>query len=112
MKNSPPFKIRKFQPFRNQARTMLGFLNIETPSGIVLYGCKLMIGMKGTVFVSMPAIKRVDDDGRPVLDDRGKPVWDSVVDFRNREARDKFNDGVLDAVRSQYPDAFAELERL
>lgn len=43
----PSTKIRKFTAYRNPAGTLLGFLSIELPSGLIINDAKLMIGQAG-----------------------------------------------------------------
>ena len=99
-------KILSFREFRNPAGTTLGYFDIETPSGMQLFGCKLMTGPKGKRWVAPPSIMRHDKDGHPVLNERGKPAWDPIVDFRDRKARDRFNAMVLAALRAERPELF------
>lgn len=99
-------KITRFREFKNQAGTLLGFFSAEMPSGIVIHGLKLMVGPQGTRFVGMPGEKRRGENDQPVLDDRGKLVYDQVVDFRDRATRDRFNEAVLAALRAKYPSLF------
>jgi hypothetical protein len=50
--NAPGVKIRRFTPYRNAAGTLLGFLSIEMPSGLILNDAKLMIGPAGKRWVA------------------------------------------------------------
>jgi hypothetical protein len=44
--------IRRFQPYRNAAGTVCGFFDVEFASGLVVNGCKLMIGPAGKILGS------------------------------------------------------------
>jgi len=68
-------KVRRWQPFRNEARTMLGFLSVELPSGLVINDAKLMVGPHGPHWIALPATKQLDKDGNPKLDVNGRQVW-------------------------------------
>jgi hypothetical protein len=103
----PAVKIRRWQPHRNTAGTVVGFLSTETPSGLIINDCKLMIGPAGRHWIALPAIKQLDRDGNPKLDANGKQAWSPVVEFANRQARERFQDQVLDALRRQYPEALS-----
>jgi hypothetical protein len=104
----PPLpRIVRWQPYVNPARTMLGFLSAAMPSGMIVNNMKLMVGAKGKPWLAMPSIKRLDRDGNPVLDDRGKPIWDDVVEFADSDARARFQEQVLAALRASHPEAFA-----
>jgi hypothetical protein len=84
---------------------MLGYLDVELPSPMIINGCKLMRGPNGRLWIATPAERQVDRDGNPRLDGGGKPMWSPIVEFANREARERFNELVLDALRHQHPDA-------
>lgn len=90
-------RILSWRPFCNDARTLRGFFSVELPSGLVLHGCKLMVGPKGQPWIAPPATKREVPDG--------KPIWDPIVDFRDRETRDRFTAAVLDALAQAHPEA-------
>jgi hypothetical protein len=53
---------------------MLGFIDAELPSGMIVRSMKLMVGPKGRRWVAMPDEKRLDPEGRPVIAPSGKPV--------------------------------------
>jgi DNA-binding cell septation regulator SpoVG len=99
-------KIIRFTPFRNAAGTMAGFLSIETPCGMVIHGLKVIIGSTGTRWIAMPDAKRRDRDDQLVLDANGKPIWDAVIEFCNRDAGDRFGAMILQALREQHPEVF------
>jgi DNA-binding cell septation regulator SpoVG len=101
-------KISRFREFKNPVGTMLAFFSAELPSGMVLHGLRLMAGPRGRRWIAMPDIKRRDQDDRPVTGEGGKPVYDPVIEFRDRSARDKFSALLLDALRAEHPEAFDE----
>src|SRR6516165_3898193 len=89
-RKAPSARIRRWQPFRNPAGSMRGFVSVELPSGLIVNDVKLMIGPGGKYWIATPAIKRTTEGGEPKFDARGKPVWSPIVEFASREARDKF----------------------
>jgi hypothetical protein len=99
-------KIKKFTPFRNEAGTVLGFLSIQTPSGMIVNDAKLMIGPKGRRWIAMPSLKQLDRDGNPRLDAHRKPMWSPIIEFVDRATADRFGEMILLTLRSQYPDLF------
>jgi hypothetical protein len=108
--DKPPARLAKilsFREYRNPAGTMLGYLDVELPSGMRLYGCKLMVGSKGTRWIATPNLIRRNPDGQPVTNDDGKLIWDPVVDFRDSSARAKFRDVVIAALKAKHPELFA-----
>ena len=88
------------------AKTVLGFIDVELPSGIQILDIRLGIGPKGTPFVMMPAEQQRDREGKPLLD-TGKPRGNSHVDFRSGAVREAFQQRVLEALRARRPEIFA-----
>jgi DNA-binding cell septation regulator SpoVG len=96
-------KILRLTPYRNAAGTMAGFISAGLPSGMVVHGLKLMVGPQGKFWIATPDQKRRDQDDQVVLDARGKAIWDAVIEFRDRNSRDKFNETDLEALRRDIP---------
>jgi hypothetical protein len=99
-------KIRRCTPYQNPARTMLGFISVEMPSGVIYHGLRLMVRPKGERWIAMPNVKRRDDNDRPLLGDNGKPIYDRIIDFRGRATGDRFRDMILGALRLAHPEMF------
>jgi hypothetical protein len=104
-RSGPYAQIRRWQPCRIQAGTQLTFLDIELPSGMIINGCKLMIGPNGKRWIAMPAERQVDRDSHPRLDVNGKQLWSPIVQFVNREAADRVCNLILDALQRQHSGA-------
>jgi hypothetical protein len=102
---SRPAKIRRWKLHRNPAGTMLGFLSIELPSGLIINNLRLMVGPAGKHWIGLPTVKQIDTDGTPKLDENGKPLWSPVVEIPDRHTRERFTALILDAVRRQHPEA-------
>lgn len=104
-RSGPDARIRRWQPYRNSAGTMCGYLDVQLPSGMIVNGCKLMVGPNGKFWVAMPSQKQLDREGRPRLGASGKPTYNQIIEFVDRAAADRFRDLVLDALRREHPDA-------
>jgi len=102
-KPSAGAKILRFTP--HQAGSMLAFLSVELPSGMIVNDLKLMIGPTGKPWLAMPSQKRVDRDGNPVVGPNGKQTYTQTVEFASRSAADRFRHLVLDALRQKHPEA-------
>ena len=102
-KPSAGAKILRFTP--HQAGSMLGFLSVEMPSGLIINDLKLMLGPTGKPWLAMPSQKRVDRDGNPVVGPNGKQTYTQTVEFASRSAADRFRHLVLDALRQKHPEA-------
>ena len=95
------------RPFRNKARTMLAWLEIERPSGEITTGHKVMIGPSGKLWVAGPSYQQINPDGTPRVVD-GKIAWTPIQRFRSPAIRDRFQQHVLAALRRDHPELFGE----
>jgi len=95
----------RFRPFKNQTGTMLGWLRLELPSGLVINAAKLMIGTHGRRWMALPAVPQVRPDGSPRVID-GKKAWHPIVEFQSKAVREKFEAQVLGALRASHPALF------
>ena len=100
---APGAKILRFTP--HQVGSMLAFLSVELPSGMIVNDLKLMIGPTGKPWLAMPSQKQVDRDGNPRLDANGKQTYTQFVEFASRSAADRFRHLVLAALRLEHPEA-------
>jgi hypothetical protein len=73
---APAAKIRRWQPFRNPAGTMLGFLSVALPSGLIINDAKLMLGQAGKHRIALPAVKQLRHEASR------SPRWASTSRFR------------------------------
>jgi DNA-binding cell septation regulator SpoVG len=97
-------RIVKFTPL-SSAGAALAFLDVETPSGLIIRDSKLMRGQNGDHWLAMPSQKRLDRDGNSVVGQNGKALYQEFVGFRDRAIRDRFTAAVLAAVRREHPEA-------
>jgi hypothetical protein len=95
----------EFRPYQNPAKTQLGWLRIERPSGEITDGHKLMIGPRGKRFVPKLSEQQRNPDGTPRLFD-GKPAYRPTQDFRTKEIGRRFEENVLEVLRADHPELF------
>ena len=72
-----------WKPF--ERNSLLGFLDQELPSGMILRGCQLLQS-NGRHWVGLPSKPAVDKSGAPVLGDNGKPIYRPIVEFAARKS--------------------------
>jgi hypothetical protein len=99
-------RIRTFRAWRNPARTVLGFISLELASGLIIHHCKLMVGPRGRRWIALPAVQRRGPNNQLVNGENGKPIWDPIVEFCDRETRDRFQEVVIDALYAAHPEVF------
>jgi hypothetical protein len=78
--SAPPL-IQNFKPYSKN--TLLGFFDVELPSGMILAGCCLH-EKNGHYWTGLP--------GRQYTKDDGTQWWSKVVDFRDKTTHRKFQD--------------------
>jgi hypothetical protein len=85
---------------------VLGFVEAELASGMIVDSLKLMVGQAGSRWLAMPSVKLTGADGQDKLDAAGKPIWNDVIKFRDKATRDRFQQQILDLLRKRAPEAF------
>ena len=84
---SREFMVSDWRPFAKN--TLLGFLSLTTPSGLILNGCTYHA--KGTAkWIGMPAQKFTKEDG--------SVSYTPILDFNSKSARDRFQSAAVRAV--------------
>jgi hypothetical protein len=73
---------------------------------MVIHDLRLMTGKNGP-WVAMPSQKQLDRDGNPRLDANGKPVFNQIIEFRDRATADRFSAMVIDLIRGAHSGALA-----
>jgi DNA-binding cell septation regulator SpoVG len=82
------FVVREWRPYSKN--TLIGFVSLELPSGLVLNG--ITLHQKGEArWVSMPAKEYQKD---------GERSWMPLVEFADRESRESFQQLALEAIDS------------
>jgi DNA-binding cell septation regulator SpoVG len=79
------FTIQSFKPY--QKKTLRGFLDVATPSGMIIHGVTLHENGRSR-WIGLPARQFEKDE---------KTGWAPIVEFVDRDAADRFRDGVLEA---------------
>ncbi len=95
--------VEEFTPVvRN---TLRGFARVALPSGMIL--SDVSVHVSGETAWASPASKPVlNRDGVATRDSTGKIRYVPVVSFARRDLRDRFSNGVIEALRGSHPEAF------
>jgi hypothetical protein len=84
--------------------SLRGFVDIELPNGLNIFGIALMVGRNGP-WASLPAKPQIDKDGRQKLDANSKAAYAPTLEWRDRELADRFSDAVVAILLEAHPDA-------
>jgi hypothetical protein len=83
--------IRNFKYL--ERNTLRGFFDLELPSGLVLSGCPLHT--KGERWwIGMPA--------KPYTKPDGEQTWAKIVDFRDKQTSDRFQETIIPIAREAF----------
>jgi hypothetical protein len=101
----PTIAISDWKP--RESGTLRGFFTTHLPSGLELH--ELMLHHRdGSWWLSFPSKPMLAADGAALRDDSGKIRYSApLVSFVNRQARDRFTEQVLAALRVAQPQVFA-----
>lgn len=83
-------KISDYKPFQRGA--LCAFFTVELPSGMLVHEVKLF-SKEGRRWVGLPSREFVGRDGTK--------SYAPVLEFTNREASDRFREGILRAIDEQ-----------
>jgi hypothetical protein len=76
------------------------------PSGLRIFDMQLIVAGNGRAWVNLPSKPRLDQGGRHMHDERGKPVYLPMLGWRDRGIGDAFSERVVALMRVEHPEAF------
>ena len=100
---SASIQIRDWRPMHKGS--LLGFAKVEMPSGMILHDVTVLSGERGA-WASPPSKPQINRDGAIIKDDSGKTRYAPIIEFKSKETRQRFSDGVVEALRASHPKAF------
>ena len=103
--NAPPITISDWKP--RESGTLRGFFTSHLPSGLTLH--ELMLHERdGRWWISFPSKPMLGADGAALRDERGKVRYSPpLIEFTSTQARSRFIEQVLEALRLAQPQVFA-----
>jgi hypothetical protein len=103
--SAPPVVIEAFTPMVKN--TLRGFATVRMPSGVVFHDVTIH-AKNGSAWASPASKPQLDRTGQHMKGNDGKGLWLPVVTFASKEARDRFSEVVIAALRASRPDALAQ----
>jgi hypothetical protein len=103
--NRPPIVIADWKAW--ESGTLRGFFTAHLASGLVLH--ELMLHERdGKWWIGFPSKPMLRTEGSVLRDDSGRVRYSPpLVTFTNRQAKDRFTDQVITALRLAQPQVFA-----
>ncbi len=102
MSDSPKIKITAWRPF--QKNTLLGFVTVEFPFGLIIRDITVHT-KNGKTWIGLPAKPQLGDDGKQRRDTNGKALYSAVLEFRDRDIHDRFSSTVIHLLGQAHPGA-------
>jgi hypothetical protein len=91
---------------RLRSKTLFGFADIIVPEMRLRIREATVHQSHGKRWIGLPAKPQITRDGTVRRDERGKTAYTPVLEFIDRETRDRFSERAIEALIAAYPDAF------
>ena len=102
----PRMRLEGFKALRKGS--LLGFASIRLPNGLTVADCPIFMSHE-KCWASLPSKPVLDREGRHV-EQAGKKRYASILSWDDRATADRWSAAVVDLVREQYPEVFADVE--
>jgi hypothetical protein len=96
-------RLRGFRPLARGA--LIGFADLELPSGLALFECPIFRAKDGNAWVALPSKPVVDRNGKQQTDINGKRQFAPVLEWRSRELANQVSAAVVALIERAYPGA-------
>jgi hypothetical protein len=88
--------------------SLRGFARVRFPSGLVIAEISLHVA-NGRAWASPPSRQMVGADGLVMRDAAtGKPRWQPLITFTDKNTRDRWSASIVDAVHAAHPEALRD----
>jgi hypothetical protein len=82
--------------------TLVGKCNVELPIGLKIREI-MILKSNGKRWAAMPSLPRLDKDKKQMIGENGKPLYNFILEWRDRSMGDRFSQAVLDALDLDQP---------
>jgi len=87
---------------------LAGFATVELGIGLRLFELPVFVGGSNGPWVGLPRRPSLDRERRQRIGADGKPAFEAVAEWRDRETADKFSAAVIELLRTAHPDVFED----
>jgi hypothetical protein len=93
-----PRRLKLFEWRPLQKGTLPGFATVELPIGLTIKECPVFVS-GDREWVNLPAKPQIDREGNQRTDINGKAQYVSILEWRDRDLRDRFSEAVISGIR-------------
>ena len=83
--------------------SLIGFCKVALPSGMTIADIAIHRSEQG-LWASPPSKPMVGRDGVAMKDDNGKVKYSPLIEFTDKQTRDRFSTAVVAALIAEYPE--------
>ena len=98
-------KLLEWRPLTKNS--LRGFVSIELPNGLIIKDISVLTSRNGP-WCSLPAKPAFGPDGKPRLGQNGRPLYTSILEWRDRELQGRWSETLLELLLAQHPNALDE----
>jgi len=103
----PAMRLISFKPIVKSG--LAGFASVELGIGLRLFDLPVFVGGQSGPWAGLPRKPQLDRERRHRIGADGKPAFEPVAEWRDRETSDRFSSAVIDLIRAAHPDVFEDI---
>lgn len=102
----PRLRLISFKPIGKSG--LAGFASVEIGIGLRLFELPVFVGGQNGPWVALPRRPSLDRERRQRTGADGKPAFEAVAEWKDRETSDRFSTAVVELIRSAHPEVFED----
>lgn len=99
-------RLLEWRPLRKN--TLLGFAKVQFTSGLIIG--EIAVHQSGSRMWAAPPARPWLDNNHLTLDERGRPLYQSIISFANHGVRSSWSRQVIRALTEVHPNLFPEIQ--
>ena len=101
-RESPRLRLLSVKPIGNSG--LVGIASVELGITLQLHDLPLFAGSQNGPWVALPRKPQLDRDRRQRIGADGKPSFEPVAEWKDRETANKFSAAAVELIRAAHPD--------